>query len=172
MSPVTNRRWYDKEPTCTKLVEQMKGIRHTEVREFAAKCLLHFTERVRKLVQAQQGGGGPVSLGLPALQGLYMAKREHRRWYDEEKILQKAIGGLYGLPKEGLTALSFKLYDTFGLMAMYSFVCDQLGQDPTVDDLLNIAKTGLQEGKEEAEELLADIVGKDLYDAFSQEFTS
>jgi hypothetical protein len=109
-------------------------------------------------------------MGLPALQGLYMAKREQRRWYDKEPILQKAIGTMYSLPKDGLSVLSFKLLDTFGLIAMYSFVCDQLGQDPTVRDLLNIVLTGLQEGKDEAEEVLSDIVGKDLYDAFSQEF--
>lgn len=140
------------------------------VKEFSAKCLLHVADQIRSLIQAKRGELAPLSLGLPALQGMYKGKREHRRWYDEDPIMQKAFAAMYSLPTAGLTVLSFKISDTMGLIGIYDYVCQQIGQEPSVRDLFNITKSGLEEGKDEAEQILKDIVGIELYDAFSREY--
>lgn len=161
-------RWYDKEAGCTELVDLMRAMRQEEIREFAARLIIQLTERIQE--QLNSRGGSHKSLGLPALRELYLARGHVRRWYDTEVIIKRAIGCFYSLPTEGLTVLTFKLRDTFELVAMYSYVCHQLGQDPSSKDLLGIARNGLHEGKEEAEEFLSELVGKDLYEALSQEF--
>lgn len=166
----SDRRWYDKEPACTKLVEQLKALEHPRVREFCGKLLLRFIDEVRQVLQNKKGELSPVSLGLPALQGLYKGKQNHHRWYDDDKIMQRAISTLYSLPLAGLSALSFKLSDTLGLIGVYDYVCIQIGQEPVVRELFNITKSGVEVGKDEAERILTEIVGPDLYEVFSREF--
>lgn len=173
----THKRWYDKDNGCTVMIEQLRDMKHPLVREFSAKCLQRFAKQIRELMQGGskkgKGGGGEglVSLGLPALQGLFYAKRENRRWYDGDATMQKAITCLYSLPQEGLTVLSFKLIDIFGLITLYDHVCEETGQEPMLQDFFKITQTVLEVGKEEAEGMMCDILGKDLYDAFCKDIS-
>jgi hypothetical protein len=162
------RRWYDNEPACTRLIIQLKGMQHPEIRDFAARIMIHFSERLRKALSSKDKLSSRVnSLGVGALTSLYKFGSYKRRWYDHAPELHKAIGQLYTLPHEGLSVIGFKLGDTFGLLQVYSAVCYQLGQLPAQKEMTKIALTALQSGKKEAEEALIAIVGRDLYEALS-----
>jgi len=163
-----DRRWYDREPACSNLVAQMKGIRQPEVRDFAAKVMIHFCERVRKALADKDKFSSRVkSLGINALTSLYKGRRRERRWYDHDVEAKKAIDQLYTLPPEGLSVIGYKLGDTFGLLQVYSSVCQQLGQYPAGTEMTKIAMTALQSGRQEAEEVLITIVGRELYQALN-----
>ena len=156
------RRWYDQEPNCTKLLVHLRTIRDEDVRLYCARMISHFAEGIRKEIQ-HKNNSGVTSIGLPGLEYLYKFGTHRRRWYDQEQIVQKAVGALYTLPPEGLVAMGFKLGDTFGLISVYDAVCAEIRQKASVHDLVGISKTTLNEGKEQAEKLLASIVGEDVY---------
>ncbi len=164
-----NRRWYDNEPACTRLLEQLKGTQHPEIRDFAARIMIHFCERLRKeLANKDKLSSRVNSLGVEGLTSLYRFGSQKMRWYDESPDVHKAIGYLYTMPMEGLSVIGFKLGDTFGLLQVYSAVCYQLGQAPAQAEMTKIALTALESGREDAEEALISIVGKELYEAFSK----
>jgi hypothetical protein len=159
-----DRRWYDQEPACPRLLAQLKEIPQEEIREFCGRIIIHFCDKIRKDLQSRTKlATGMNSLGSSALSGLYRFGVKERRWYDESPILKKAIGLLYALPKQGLSIISHKLGDTFGLLQIYSTVCSQVDQVPETKYLVQIAGTALKVGKAEAEEMLVEIVGHDLY---------
>lgn len=167
--PNYDRRWYDRDAGCQGIVEQIEKIAQPEIREFCARILIHYCERIRTMLRARTGDNH-LELGLSGLQSLYLAKKEHRRWYDQEPVLQKSFGSLYSLSNEGLYSLSSQLIDTVRLIALYGFIYGRMDQKPTKEDMMNITKTSLNEGKEAGETLVADIVGKDLYDSLMPEF--
>lgn len=165
-----DRRWYDQEPTCPKLLAQIQDMPQEEIREFCARIIIHFSEKIRKELQTRtKMASGMNSLGSSAVSGLYRFGRKERRWYDENPILKKSIGQLYGLPKQGLATITQKLGDTFGLLQIYSDVCTQVEQQPETKYLVQISVTALKVGKAEAEEMLIDIVGQDLYHSLCSE---
>src|SRR5262249_3038693 len=112
---------------------------------------------------------GITSIGLPGLEYLYKFGTQRRRWYDQDSVIQKAVGMLYTLPPEGLVAMGFKLGDTFGLIGVYDAICQELNQHPSIHDMVAISKLALNEGKESAETLLASIVGEDIYYSVSSQ---
>lgn len=163
-----DRRWYDTEPACTRLLVPLKGIYQPEIRDFSARIMIHFCERLRKSLASKDKLSSRVkSLGINALGSLYKFSSHKRRWYDHSVEIHKAMGYLYTLPEEGLAVIGYKLGDTFGLLQIYSAVCHQLGQIPAQTEMTKIALTALQSGREEAEEVLVAIVGRELYEAIS-----
>jgi hypothetical protein len=161
-----DRRWYDREPACSNLVAQMQGIQSPDVRDFAAKVMIHFCERVRKALSDKDKFSTRVkSLGLGAVASLYKGRTRTRRWYDKDPEAKKAIDQLYTLPLQGLSVIGYKLGDTFGLLQIYSIVCELLGQPPAKDEMSKITLTALQSGRQEAEEVLITLVGSELYHA-------
>lgn len=169
--PVQYQRWYDQDRGCARMIEQLEELNYPLVRLFCAKFIARIARQIRDILASrgkpgsQVGGEGLVSLGLPALKGLYAAKKTSRRWYDHDPQIQKAITTLYSLSQEGLTVLTFKLNDLMGLLVLYDTVCYQTLQDPTVQEMFKIAKAGLTEGMNVAEEVMVDILG---FDVFSQ----
>lgn len=160
------RRWYDQEPNCTKLLVHLRTMKDDEVRLYCARMIHHFAEGIRKEIQ-YKNTAGITSIGLPGLEYLYKFGTSRRRWYDQEQSVQKAVGILYTMPPEGLVAMGFKLGDTFGLIAIYDLVCEEVGESPSIHDLISISKTALNEGFEQAETLVASLVGEDAYYALS-----
>jgi hypothetical protein len=173
MSNHWDRRWYDQEIYCHRLLEHIKDMPQPELREFCARVLIHFADRLRKEISRKGANTmGVNSIGAPAISSLYKFGEKRRRWYDQEPVTQKAVSLLYTLPRDGLSALGFKLGDTFGLLQVYAAVCDQVDQTPDMKEMTNICTTSLQAGVKEAEEVLVDIVGKDLYESISRPYLS
>jgi hypothetical protein len=163
-----DRRWYDREPACSNLLMPLKGIYQPEVRDFSARIMIHFCERLRKSLASKDKLSSRVkSLGVNALTSIYNFRNHNRRWYDHSPELHKALSYLYTLPEGGLGVIGHKLGDTFGLLQVYSAVCHQLGQVPAQQEMTKIALTALKSGQKEAEEVLVAIVGRDLYNAIS-----
>lgn len=163
-----NRRWYDQEASCPRLITQIQGMPQHEIREFASQVLLNFGEKLRKGMHERDKKKWEVnSIGHSGIQGLYRYGEEKRRWYDQEPALHKAVGTLYTLNSEGLGILGFKLGDTFGLLQVYATVCAQLGEKPNLKEMGRIATTALQTGTKEAEEILVNLIGPDLYNSLS-----
>jgi hypothetical protein len=158
------RRWYDQEFVCRRLLDQIREMPQTETREFCARVILHFAEKLRKECQDQ---GMLSSIGIPGIHALYKFGHYKNRWYDENQVMLMAVGALYTLPPEGLSAIGYKLGDTFGLIKVYAQVCGQVEQPPDVKDLARICTTSLQAGVEEAREVLIKIIGPDLYKALN-----
>jgi hypothetical protein len=162
------QRWYDHEPLCTRLLAQIRGMPQEESREFCARVLIHFSEKLRKDIQDKEKKALKVnSIGLSAIASWYRFGSYKRRWYDNQAILHKAIGSLYALPVPGLAAISFKLGDTFGLLQVYALVCRELEQAPVLAEMAKICMTSLQDGPEEAREILIAIVGEELFESLS-----
>lgn len=165
-----NRRWYDQEASCTRLLTQIQGMPQPEIREFASQVLLNFGEKLRKGLHDRDKKKWEVnSIGHNAIQGLYRYGEEKRRWYDQEPTLHKAVGTLYTLNPEGLAILGFKLGDTFGLLQVYAQVCTQLNELPNLKEMGRIATTALQTGTKEAEDILVSLIGPDLYSSISRQ---
>lgn len=142
-----------------------------ECREFCARVIIHFAEKIRKeILQRGRHSAKVSSIGALGITGLYNFGHESRRWYDQDQTIQKAVGLLYGLPLEGLSAVGFKLGDTIGLIQIYASVCEQVDQAPDPANLTKICTTALQAGRREAEEILISIVGQDLYDSVTPAF--
>jgi len=158
------QRWYDQEPSVTKLMTQLRHMKHVEVQEFCGRMLSHFAEQIRKQIQ-YKNSAGLTTIGATNLQHLYKFKQYQRRWYDRVLPVQKAVGTIYTLPLEGLTALGYGMGDTFGLVEVYSQVCYDIGQPPLTTDLVTITKKSLEEGREVAVEFVRELVGDDLFDA-------
>jgi len=159
-----NRRWYDREPVCSNLIVQLKNIQQPIVQDFCAKMLIHFCERIRKELAAQDKVSSRVkSLGVNALPSLYKAQSQRNRWYDHLPEVQKAVGQVYTLSHQGLSIVGYKLGDTFGMLQIYATVCHQLEQTPSQQEMTNITMTALQSGKSEAEDTLVSIIGQELY---------
>jgi hypothetical protein len=166
------RRWYDQEMTCTRLMEQIREMPQPECREFSARVVIHFAEKIRKEILHKGRHSAKVSsIGATGITGLYNFGHETRRWYDDDPAIQKAAGLLYGLPAEGLSVVGFKLGDTIGLIQVYASVCEQIAQSPDLGDLTKICTTSLQAGRKEAEETLISIVGQELYDSVSPDIS-
>src|SRR5262249_43964558 len=152
------------EITCTRLLEQIQGMPQPECREFCARVIIHFAEKLRKEIQKQGKHSLKVSsIGATGISGLYNFGHQKRRWNDEDPILHKAVGLLYGLPMEGLTVVGFKLGDTMGLIQVYATVCAQTDQFIDITELTKICSTALQDGRKEAEDVLISIVGEEVY---------
>ncbi len=166
--PTKARRWYDQDPTCIRMILVIREISQPEIREASSRLLLQMAEKILHQIQ-QNTRGGPVSLGLPAIQELFLSRREQRRWYDIEPTLKKAVGTLYSLPSVGLSALAFQLTDTMELLMIYSYACQRLDQPPTAEDLTEIIKTTLFEGRDIAEDLLTNIIGQDIFETLNWE---
>ncbi|HEY9746322.1 MAG TPA: hypothetical protein V6C99_08905 [Oculatellaceae cyanobacterium] len=167
--PKHRRRWYDQEISCTRLIEQIRGMYQPTCQEFCARVLIHVAEKLRKeILQKTKHSAKVSSIGASGIAGLYNFGHESRRWYDQHPTIQKAVGSLYGLPLEGLTVVGFKLGDTMGLIQVYSTVCEQIAQEPELEALAKICTTALQDGRSEAEEVLISIVGQDLYQSITQ----
>lgn len=165
---VLNRRWYDQEPACSRLIEQIRRIPQAEIREFCARVALHFIEKFRKEMQRKGKTSLAVnSIGIPAIAGLYQFGHQRNRWYDTDPLIHKTVGLLYTLPLEGLAVIGFKLGDSFGMIEIYAQVCQQLGQPADLKDLTRICTTTLQAGKGEARNLLIDMVGPELYESLT-----
>lgn len=166
---MSNRRWYDREPVCTRLLMQVKDMPQPETRIFCARVIVNFAEKLRRSIRKRKAEGIQLgALGEGTLANLYRYGQEKRRWYDQEAAVSQAVGMFYTLPPEGLAALGFQLGDTFGLIQVYAGVCDQLGHPPQTPDLVQICMTSLQTGISEAEAVLVDLVGQDLYDSLSR----
>lgn len=165
-TPQKTRRWYDKDPGCSRLILLIKEMKQRSLQQVSGRLIKHFVE---KMLNQLRGKGQPVSLGLPAIQELYMAKKNRRRWYDNDEVLIDAIGDLYSLPEHGLSALSFQLNDTLELLVIYGFACERMEAEPDINDIRDIIKTGVYDGKPEAEDLVAEIIGKDLYETLTWE---
>lgn len=161
----SRQRWYDQEPACARVLEQIHAIHHPEIQDTCGRIIIHLAERIRKLLSKSYSGAGLSSMGPLGLSSLYRFGQHSRRWYDTRPTLLKAVSVIYRLPPQGLSALGYKLGDTFGLIQIYANVCTQLGQEPTDSDIIQICKTAFQDGPEEAEDVLANIIGKELYDA-------
>lgn len=163
------QRWYDKDRGCSKMIDQLEELHFPLVRLFCAKFISRIAMEIRDKLSGRSTSTDPdsdkviVSLGLPALKGLYAAKQSSRRWYDKDPQIQKAITSLYSLSQEGLTVLTFKLNDVMGLLQLYDTVCYSTDQEPTVQEMFKIAKAGLTEGIEVAEEVMVDILGFDVF---------
>jgi hypothetical protein len=161
-----NRRWYDQEASCPKLLKQIQGMPQPEIREFCGRVLINFTEKVRKEINERDKRNQEVnSIGHVAIQVLYRYGEEKGRWYDQDPVLHKAVGTLYTLNLEGLGIVGFKLGDTFGLFQIYATVCAQLDQPADMREMARIATTSLIVGTREAEEILVNLVGQDLYNS-------
>lgn len=162
-----NRRWYDQQPNCVHLIEQIKSMPQAEMRDFSAKVLIHVAEKLKKNVYQRSKTIAEVnSLGREALQGLYRYGEERRRWYDQEAAVHKSVGLFYTLNADGLYILGDKLGDTLGLIAIYAQVCEQLQQAPNTKEIANITLMALKTGRQEAEELLISVIGKERYLTF------
>jgi hypothetical protein len=163
------QRWYDKDRGCSRMIDQLEDLNFPIVRLFCAKFISRIAMEIRDKLSGRATSTDPdsdkviVSLGLPALKGLYAAKQSSRRWYDKDPQIQKAITSLYSLSQEGLTVLTFKLNDVMGLLQLYDTVCYSTDQEPTVQEMFKIAKAGLTEGIEVAEEVMVDILGFDVF---------
>jgi hypothetical protein len=162
-----NRRWYDKEITCHRLMEQIRAMPQPEVREFCARVVIHFAEKLREEIHKKGKKGMLNSLGAPAIAGLYRFGHQKRRWYDRDPVLHKAAGYFYMLPLEGLAAIGFKLGDALGLIQIYALVCSQVDEKPDMAEMIRISKTAMQAGKAEAEAILISIIGKELYQSLT-----
>lgn len=161
-----NRRWYDQEDACPRLLTQIQGMPQLEIREFCARVLLNFGEKLRKGIQERDKRNLDISpIGHAAIQRLYRYGEQRRRWYDDEPGLHKAVGVLYTLNPEGLKILGYKLGDTFGLLQVYATVCAELDQAPDLKAMGHIATTALQTGVQEGEEILVSLIGRDLYNS-------
>ncbi len=161
-----DRRWYDQEKSCPRLISQLRDIPQTEVREFCARVLINFCEKLRKEIHERDKRTLAVnSMGHSGIQGLYRYGEEKRRWYDQDPVLHKAVGSLYSLNPEGLGIIGFKLGDTYGLMQIYATVCQQIEQPPDLKEMARIATTALKTGTKEAEEILVGLIGQDLFNS-------
>ncbi len=159
------RRWYDQEPHCAKMLLEIKNIDREELQSFCGRIIRHVAEQIRKRIQLQNDKG-ITSIGVPGISALYSFRQKQRRWYDDIPDVQKAVGTLYTLPHEGLSALSFGLNDALGLISIYCQVCDELGNVPSVFDLVEISKRALNQGPNEAKSFMKQLIGDDLYQAF------
>ena len=146
------------------MMVHVRTMKHVEVQEFCGRMLNHFAEQIRKQIQ-YKNHAGITSIGVEGIQQLYQFKRNQRRWYDQVKPVQKAVAAMYTLPPEGLTALSFAVGDTLGLISVYSQVCYEVDQIPMIQDLVTISKKSLQEGKDSAIDFVKELVGDDLFEA-------
>jgi hypothetical protein len=165
------RRWYDQEVSCTRIMQQIRDMAAPECREFSARVLIHFAEKLRKeILQKGKHSAKVSSIGATGITGLYNFGHETRRWYDQYPTVQKAASLLYGLPSEGLSVLGFKLGDTIGLIQVYAAVCEQVPQQPDLTDLTKICTTALQAGRKEAEDILISIVGQELYASVNPDY--
>ncbi len=158
------QRWYDQEPNCTKMLVHLREIKQPEVQEFCGRMMLTVGEHLRKEVQ-RQSDRGVSSIGIGGIEALYQFSREKRRWYDTITSVKQAVNLLYTLPPEGIVAYGFALGDTMGLISIYSQVCIDTKQKPTINDLVNISKTSLEQGLPEAIDLLKSLIGDELFNA-------
>jgi hypothetical protein len=71
---------------------------------------------------------------------------------------------------EGLAALGFHMGDTIGLVSIYAQVCHEIGIPPSVPEMVRIFKTSLYLGKDEALDLMRELVGDELFEAMYQEY--
>jgi len=165
-TPRMKRRWYDQDPACPRILNQIQGIPQPEVREFCARLMVNLCEKLRKEIQHREKDTSNISsLGMSALTARYWYGQNKRRWYDSELVLHKAIGMLYSMPQIGLSVIGYMLKDAVELVEIYAVVCQQVEQPPNMAELSRIATTALKSGRQEAEAILIGLVGKDLYRA-------
>jgi len=168
--PKFRRRWYDQDIQCMQLIQQIEGMLQPECREFCARVIIHFAEKLRKdILHKGRHTLSVSSIGASAISGLYNYGHRKRRSYDNDPLIHRTVGLLYSLPIEGLTVLGFKLGDTIGLIETYSMVCTYKGMGIDLTVLTRICTTALQAGKAEAEEMLIAIVGQSLYETVLDE---
>ncbi|MGE0200885.1 MAG: hypothetical protein AB7P76_07960 [Candidatus Melainabacteria bacterium] len=159
------RRWYDQETAISELLRQIRDIGERTIRDFCADLVHSVAEQVRRQIHAANEKG-VTSIGLPGIEALYQFKTRQDRWYDQHPRLQRAVGTLYTLPREGLVAFAFSLGDAIGLLSVYGKVCDDLGEQPRLQDLSDIARTAMNDGSIEGMRILRSIIGPDLFDVF------
>ncbi|MBX2861553.1 MAG: hypothetical protein KTR14_09980 [Vampirovibrio sp.] len=156
------RRWYDKDFGCTLMVDRINEIAPEEVKQFAVMLLDRMVVQIREAHQKKIGGA--KSLGIDAVKEMYRSRSHHRRWYDEQAGIKKAVGSLYSLPNEALTAVGFHLSELFGFLTLYGFACESLGMEPDKEDLAKITSTTISNGSHDGKEALIQVIGQELYD--------
>jgi hypothetical protein len=164
-----NSRWYDQEPVCRQVIDLLQQMENPTIQLFAANLVCQLANEVHNTLRLRSGSA-PKTLGLSGIKETYLSRNQNKRWYDHTPQLKQAIGRFYTLPLNGLTALCFKLYEPLNLLALYSFICQQIGQQPQEEELTNIVRSGLFESTEQAEQTLIGLVGQDLYTALLSEY--
>jgi hypothetical protein len=152
------QRWYDQDSGCNLLLSHIRRMPQEEVRQFAADLLRQMIEHIQQMLE-KQSNTSAKSLGLSGLRVLYVAKNSYRRWYDHDPKLKKVLDSLYLLPLPGLSAVCFKLNDTFGFLALYGESCKQLGQKVRLKDLEDITRISLFDTPEAINALMQELTG-------------
>jgi hypothetical protein len=160
------QRAYDVEPACRVIMEQIRSMRHLSVQEFSAQILTQFADGILEI----ERNSGLKSLGISAIKNLYLTKRYHRRWSDSNPVLQKAFDMFYVLSPEGLSSLCFQLNDIFGLIAIYSYACDQTEKVPNLDDLMIVTRAGVFQGTPDAELQVMAMLGEHTYEVYAEQY--
>jgi hypothetical protein len=160
------QRAYDVEPACRIIMEQIRSMRQVSVQEFSAQILTQFAEGILEL----ERNTGLKSLGISAIKNLYLTRRYHRRWSDSNPILQKAFDMFYVLSPEGLSSLCFQLNDIFGLIAIYSYACEQTEKIPNLEELMVVTRAGVFQGTPDAELQVMALLGEKTYEVYAEQF--
>lgn len=161
------RRWYDQEPVCHHLMNQIQLVPQPEAQQFCGRLLGQLAEQMRKRIQ-ETNQSQATSIGFRAIEGLYGFNQHHRRWYDHVQPVHRAVSRLYMLPSEGLVALGFSSGDLFGLLSVYAQVCDELKQKPSAEEMATITRKVLFEGQDQGAAFLKLLIGDEVFEVLFQ----
>jgi hypothetical protein len=165
----SHRRWYDQEAGSRDLLATLQHIEQPDILDFACNLLIQVADEVEHAILTRNGSA-PKTLGLAGIKEKYLGKMQTKRWYDQKPNLKKAVSRFYTLPLNGLAAVCFKLEEPFGLLALYSYMCQSIGLTPREDDLTQIARLSLFETRVKAEAMMSQLVGDELYEALVAEY--
>ena len=167
-----HRRWYDQDRSCPRMLEQLREIDHPLIQEFCARVLINIAEKIKRVIDLEKPYLKIGRSEAEAMNYMHRFGNQKQRWYDAHPVMDEAVNELYNLPPQGLSAVSFHLAETFNLIQIYATVCQNVGHEPTYEELARIALVSLQLGAKEAEHVLVKLVGQARFDIVKQQLMS
>lgn len=146
------RRWYDRQPTLSQSVRLMILL-PDEIKSIVSDGIMVLANRE---FRAQERLQSYRSLGDEKVMGLYKSKNK-RREYDTNETLHKAMNYLYILSEDNQDIMADHILQLVGYIQKYLSTCRVFETDPSLEDVLRITQTYIEEGNAEVEQFLVQL---------------
>lgn len=154
-------RWYESEAETLQLVQALKQASAT-VQELAAIEMI--AQAGHQRFQANQDikhYGSEKQLGMLKAMG-------RKRWYDQNKYLHRAFNKLYLMPSMQRITLAKQINEALALLRLYESIQKEWKLPPNVPFMKQLMTQCLEDGPEQALELLREWENSLFYNSHGQ----
>jgi len=142
------KRWYDRDPRLSRVVQAMEHLDTGSRRVFAVKF-----HNMSNIWLKERGGDNYLRMLDDNRKAGLLKSGNRKRWYDHNEHLHQAFNNLYALPPLDRRELMALLDTPIHIVEGYERYCHQHEQEPDVRMVDKIMRTCMVDGAESAKRM-------------------